>query len=357
MLYELKGRQRADIITLVQGLASHLSVTAVIEGAVKGEVWVDQPESPTSVYLITPEGQYLAGEAHNPAFVQALAQKLQKETWVNFMYDSEKWETAFPILLAGKYARRQKRLYYRLEALQLKDWRDRLPPDFQMRRVDADFLRQRHLKNFQEVEMRLDDWFGEQNFLTQGFGFCVLHEDIIATRCISDCVSGGICEIGIGTDPTYRRRGLAALTVAATVEYCLQRGLKQVGWHCLENNIGSWKTAEKVGFQRRGSFYEFSNGLPAENAGDLSRAEWQETAEFAGRAFQESGEKNARLCFQAAAGWALAGEKQAALEYLGRFQALGGGKGSDAFTRWIPTAWMFKDLWGEAGWEAWLSEY
>jgi hypothetical protein len=43
---------------------------------------------------------------------------------------------------------------------------------------------------------------------------------------------------------------LAAITAAATVEYALSHGFSMVGWQCLEDNLGSIGTAEKVGFER-----------------------------------------------------------------------------------------------------------
>lgn len=64
---------------------------------------------------------------------------------------------------------------------------------------------------------------------------------------IADCVSDDDCEFGIHTHLGYRRRGLAKLATAATVNYCLSRGFTSVGWCCDEYNFGSRRVAEKVG--------------------------------------------------------------------------------------------------------------
>ena len=56
--------------------------------------------------------------------------------------------------------------------------------------------------------------------------------------------------MGIFTHREHRRKGLAAIAAAATVEYALRHGFEAVGWHCNTDNIGSWKTAEKLGFER-----------------------------------------------------------------------------------------------------------
>ena len=75
-----------------------------------------------------------------------------------------------------------------------------------------------------------------------------MHEQQVVSWSIADCVSGERCEIGIHTLPEYRRQGLATITAAAAVDFAFSHGFKVVGWHCDDDNVGSWKTAEKVGF-------------------------------------------------------------------------------------------------------------
>jgi RimJ/RimL family protein N-acetyltransferase len=62
-------------------------------------------------------------------------------------------------------------------------------------------------------------------------------------------VSGEGCEIGIRTAPDHRRRGLGGAAAAAAVDDALAHGFAMVGWHCPEENVGSIRTAEKVGFR------------------------------------------------------------------------------------------------------------
>ena len=40
----------------------------------------------------------------------------------------------------------------------------------------------------------------------------------------------------------------AAVTAAAAVEHALSDGFRLVGWHCDDDNIGSWRTAKRAGF-------------------------------------------------------------------------------------------------------------
>lgn len=59
---------------------------------------------------------------------------------------------------------------------------------------------------------------------------------------------GNKCEIGIETDEEYRKNGFATIVVSVCIKYCMENNIDHIGWHCFESNIGSQKTAEKVGF-------------------------------------------------------------------------------------------------------------
>src|SRR5690349_6056146 len=58
MIYQLEPAQFARVRPLVAGLDYHLSIQAVLDGTVTGEVWVDDVAAPRATYMVTPEGQY-----------------------------------------------------------------------------------------------------------------------------------------------------------------------------------------------------------------------------------------------------------------------------------------------------------
>jgi len=68
-----------------------------------------------------------------------------------------------------------------------------------------------------------------ENFWTKGISFCIIHEQQVVAWCTCDCTAGSQIDVGIITQPGYRRHGLAAVAVAATVEYCLSHGFSAVG--------------------------------------------------------------------------------------------------------------------------------
>jgi hypothetical protein len=61
MIHELAAGDSPRVRVLVAGLTYHLSIQAVIDGTVAGRIWVDNGLDSRATFMLTPEGQYLAG--------------------------------------------------------------------------------------------------------------------------------------------------------------------------------------------------------------------------------------------------------------------------------------------------------
>jgi hypothetical protein len=194
----------------------------------------------------------------------------------------------------------------------MPDWRERVPQNFRVVPINADLVGQRDLKNLDIVTKWMEDWFSPEDFFQHGFGFCLIRDRTIASVCMTDCVCNQRCEIGIKTVPEYRRQGLAAIAVAATVEYAVAHDVTSIGWHCLRSNTGSIAVAEKVGFMKVKDYCAYATSLPAENTTDLPPAEWQKWAEY----YEQFVEIDAWFALRAAECWALAGDSGQALSHL-----------------------------------------
>ncbi len=264
MLQELQLAQFERVRPLFQALDYHLYIFAVIEGKSPGQIFVDDPGFP-QVALIWDHAEsecYIAGDPSNPASLRALnatiletirprAKTLEHvESSINYTPDG--WEAHFPIVLAGLNPIKEWRQHFVIRTAPALDWRAALPVGYELCLVDNAFLARTDLKNIE----RLQNWNGSpfRQYLTAlmggAIGCCVVAGDTIASWCLGDCAAGTAVEVGIHTDEDYRKRGLAAIAVAATVETCLQNGATQVGWHCWSSNLASAATARKVGFQQ-----------------------------------------------------------------------------------------------------------
>lgn len=104
---------------------------------------------------------------------------------------------------------------------------------------------------------RVLDWYGSlEAFLRQGFVFIVLNaENKILAESYGAFIGGGACEIGIASHPDYRKQGYAKIAAEYAVSECQALGLEPK-WSCDCANIGSLKTALKVGFDIK-QYYVF----------------------------------------------------------------------------------------------------
>ncbi|HEY7782152.1 MAG TPA: GNAT family N-acetyltransferase, partial [Ktedonobacterales bacterium] len=253
-------------------------------------------------------------------------------------------------LLARKFARPYARHFYTFRDLLLPDWRARTPPGYEMVQVDQVFLARQDIVGLDDVREWTSPWI---DFARAGFGFCLPHGATIVSHCLADCVSGDRCEVGIMTQRDYRRRGLGALTAAATVEYCPERHIPTIGWHCWANNRGSQRLAETVGFGLAGTYVQYANSAAAENPDDLTPAEWRAEGEFFERAYEILSEHANWTAWRAAKARAVAGELAQALTLLRRLAEIG--TMPPEWDGWLQEGWEFAVLRREPAWPALLA--
>jgi RimJ/RimL family protein N-acetyltransferase len=315
-------------------LPIHFSIGALLAGDARGEVWVDDLRDPQVGYAITTEGYYLVGNSAKEEVFPALRNLIPHFAYL--VVDSEGWENVLGAIWNNPFARKHIRWNYQFDGFQVQDWRDGLPPGFKLVPIDQVLLSQSGLQNFHQIKQRLAEWKNVEDFLQRGFGNCIIHEQAIVSRSMVDCVSGNQCELGVGTDSGYRKRGLATVVVAETVKEGLSRGYTQIGWHCLASNQGSMAVAEKVGFRRVKQYIAFSSELPAENPGDLSAEEYVEWAKH----YERASQIRLEYALYAAGAWALSGNVQKALANLERLTD-GPWQGK---VEWIERNWMLSSL-------------
>jgi hypothetical protein len=260
-MHQLKPNEYQKIAAIVDPLAEYnWIIPAVLEGVNPGTVYVDDVDNPSSVFMRTEEGSFFAGDPENTAFIQDLNRYFH-DKWFNdkvtvsggaiyMVVHSEGWAEKLDALLQPRIVFSLPRFRYVCSDLKYTDWQSRIPDGYTVREIDAAMLKDASLDIPDHVRGWIDGWGSVENFLANGFGFCTLHGNKVVSWSLADCTSGRLCEIGIHTRSDYRRKGLAAISAAAAVDDALFNGYTQVGWQCNEDNIGSYKTAEKVGFER-----------------------------------------------------------------------------------------------------------
>ena len=181
------------------------------------------------------------------------------------------------------------------------------------------------VREFGDVE---DSWDSVDHFLAKGISFCVVHGNVygdeVVSWCTCDCVAGDQIEVGIVTDSAHRRKGLAAVAAAATVECCLDSGFSAVGWHCESDNDGSWRTAEKVGFEREREYttyyyiFDLANNLAQLGWSCLKRGEYERTTQYYEQVFALRDNHPDYYYTCAAQAWGRLENTEMTLKYLNR---------------------------------------
>jgi RimJ/RimL family protein N-acetyltransferase len=335
VLQELAPQAYGQASALFTGFDYSLSIRAVLAGSSPGRIFVDHPSQPRLAFAMTIEGYLLAGDNQDPASLAALRRFLQEKVFSGKVYldDNtnmslavypESWESLLPQLLPLHEVEKLERYHYLCTGLKF-DWRANLPPGYTVSRFDQALLEDStvalrdSIVDFDLLEIQ---WRSLEHFLAKGVGFCVLYDGQVASWCKADCAAAGQMDIGIETHPAHRRRGLAAVTAAATVEHCLANGFQAIGWHCNAINTASWKTAEKVGFLRQREYaYYYYMFDPIDHLAErgwyfFQRGDHEKTRQYYERVFAARQDNPDYYYLLAAVAWAEAGNADKALAYL-----------------------------------------
>ncbi|MGD8998634.1 MAG: GNAT family N-acetyltransferase, partial [Anaerolineae bacterium] len=335
MLQELQPNELERARSLFQGFDYSLSLPATIEGNNPGRIFVDDVHHPRTALALTVEGYLLAGDHDNPETNAALRRLFKDrifpgEVFVNgdssvsLAVDPATWEAKLTELIPTHEVERLDRYHYLCRGVSF-DWRNHVPEGYAVRRIDRTLLDDPTLVFPDEVQEWIDVeqvWGTMENFLSKGISFVVLHDCEVVAWCTPDCVAGDRMDLGVITHPAHRRRGLAAVAVAASAEHCLSHGFTAVGWHCNADNVGSWRTAEKVGFERNRDYaYYYYMCDPIDHLAERGwyyyrRGAYAKTVHYYEQVFAQRDENPDYYYHLAASAWALLANGEKALEYL-----------------------------------------
>ena len=335
MFQELKSNEFERVRSLFQDFDYSLSIKAAIEGNNPGRIYVDDVAHPRTAFALTVEGYLLAGDNSNAQTNEALRRLLKEQIFTGKVYVNgdwslslavhpDTWEAKLPALIPTYEVEKIERYHYLCRAVKF-DWRKYVPEGYTVRRVDRTLLEDAQAFSLDAVREWMDineTWWTEENYLVKGVSFVVMWEGKAVTWCTPDCVAGDRIDIGIFTHRDHRRKGLATVAVAATVEHCLSHGFSAVGWHCNAINEGSWKTAEKVGFTRNREYaYYYYMYDPIEHLAELGwyyyqRGEYAKTVQYYEQVFALRAENPGSYYHLTASAYALLGDKGKAIRYL-----------------------------------------
>jgi RimJ/RimL family protein N-acetyltransferase len=250
-LEKLKDSEFKKVLPLINNHAKTCPTFSysVLHSMIPGVVYVDHSECPKSVLVGTISGIYfIAGDETNHHFNHSLQEFYinkvrEKKTRFTLFSSTTKWDEVINKLFKDETIQ-MKRYSFAFNPNKYSPKQVQISKEFTLKRIDENTIKNSLEFNHTYYE---EYWGSVSNFLANGFGYCVLHHETVASECTSIFVGNTMAEIDIVTHKEYRGNGLAFITAKAFINHCLQNGFIP-RWDCDVNNFASIKLAEKLGF-------------------------------------------------------------------------------------------------------------
>lgn len=344
MIYQLQKSDFYKVEGLIKNSNHELSIKAVINGTSPGEIYVDNLKKPLSTLIITTECNIVAGKADNKLFNMGVKEKLGFFDQVTC--DDEGWEDGIYEIHKNIALRKYVRRYYELDQLKFVDFIRNLDYQYTLEYVNVGNLNNIVFENSDKIR----DWIKFENISTYKdycLGAYVRTDKKIVSMSLVDCIVDDRIEIGVKTEKEYQKRGLGSIATAAAVSSCISKGINKIGWHCVDTNIGSIKTAEKVGFKLVKKYSSFTPFPPIENDTDLSKEQWSEWAIY----YAEMNKIQPNYFWLSAECWAKASKMDEAIDNIMKLIETG----QMWFVDYLPNINAFKAFEDKKEWQKLLS--
>lgn len=236
------------------------SFTGIVNGECKGDLWVEDVETPEIVvaYSHCVGGFSILGHTEQSGIEKLyhfLTQELFDWTknngmnYFEFVIEDSDVEQRLLEMFHDQEIDSEVEYSYRIMN---KMNRIQAPDDYHVLPINQafiDMMLDGVYSNTQMVnEKILTSWFSYQEFLTRSLGYVVLHKNRIVSTIVGTARFDDVIDIDIETEEPYWNRGLAKLLTGYFVDECMNRGLLPQ-WDCVESNPVSMHTAESCGFE------------------------------------------------------------------------------------------------------------
>jgi GNAT superfamily N-acetyltransferase len=239
-------------------------IEAVIQKKQRGWVFVDNPDNPTSVMVVTNFGfMQTFGAQQSERFNADTADFFtrrdpQKPSYLLWYSPPPHWQNIMD--KSPDQVRRRERMRFNFNK-QRADYLGRpleCPSGFELSLLDDGLIEK--TDGF-KLNIGSRYWASVDDFLNNGFGVCVIKDGEIASLCYSACIVNGLAEIDVVTQAEYRGQGLAVAATRFFIRECMGRGMEPT-WDCFVNNTASMNLAEKLGFVQASGYLFYSFNIP-----------------------------------------------------------------------------------------------
>lgn len=258
-----KSRYDKVLNPLMEVTINNLFARSVVEKKVNGFVYVDNEENPATFYVIHPYGMSLLfGETENDDFNSKFLDHALNTFRIRNKYE---WMQAFPyswnkklLLLFGDNLIKSKdnqgniksykieentRVNFKFNKEKYLEFRSsNINKKYKILRTDTEMF-----NNMRGSVVPKHFWNDAENFFNQGVGYSLFYNDRLVSTAYSAFIHDNKLELGIETIETFRGKGFALYTCSSLIDYCINNNYEPV-WSCRLENTGSYKLAQKLGF-------------------------------------------------------------------------------------------------------------
>ncbi|MCB0630157.1 MAG: GNAT family N-acetyltransferase [Saprospiraceae bacterium] len=263
----MKELFREDYPKIIDALKAvkinNLFARAVVENHVSGRVYVNDINNPTTFYVVHPYGMSLLfGKHDNQEFNQAFKKYALNKNGLRDSHEwmqayPEKWDSALQQLFADCSIKSSEnepnqtkniiefntRVNFKFNPSKYLE----LKKGIKIPRIPAIRTGKKEFENMQGTVIPLNFWDNANDFLENAIGYSTYYENELACTAYASFIMDGFLELGMETVPKFRGKGLARYTCSRLIDYSLENGHEPV-WACRLENIGSYKLAQKLGF-------------------------------------------------------------------------------------------------------------
>ncbi len=222
-------------------------VYSILDQVIEGTIYADN-ESLQSLLFQTKSGiYYVYGDSPSEQVVSKLAalrqQSIEERKRFTLFSFSDDWNAKIEQQLDG-HVKKLERYTFTFAKNAYNDRERRELLDYEITKI-----KQPQIEHSLEFDNQYYDeyWDSTNNFLENGFGFCLQHGDKIISEAVSIFKSHQLAEVDIVTDPSYRGKGLASFIAETFIDYCLFNDI-QPCWDCDIHNHASYQLGTKLGF-------------------------------------------------------------------------------------------------------------
>ncbi len=240
------------LIELFAYTPTQYMVKAMMAETAPHTCYVDREEDPLACLILEGHSLFVGGDALSPTADHAmeylahtlLSASVRKELEaVKIVFPNEAWKRKLTQALSGDTVNEYPRCIFSHSATANAACEN--PPHIQI--ITA---RLAALDNFSMIREEVESTMGSvEKFLTEGFGSALVLENRVCGFCTAEYASPGLCAVGIAVEEAHRQKGYAAQMANAFLRQSAESGLT-VYWDCWKNNIPSYKTAERAGFEK-----------------------------------------------------------------------------------------------------------